>query len=91
MLYRRPLAETQAVALPGTEGAEYPFFSPDGQWVGFAAGKKLKKVALSGGPPIDLCELTVTGVPVGDRQAALPLRTMGFGRFLIPAVNRRIY
>ena len=60
MLYRRSLAETQAVALPGTEGAEYPFFSPDGQWVGFAAGKKLKKVALSGGPPIDLCELTVT-------------------------------
>jgi Tol biopolymer transport system component len=64
MLYRRPLAETQAVALPGTEGAEYPFFSPDGQWVGFAAGKKLKKVALSGGPPIDLCELTVSD-PIG--------------------------
>jgi serine/threonine-protein kinase len=61
MLYRRPLAEAQSVALPGTEGAEYPFFSPDGQWVGFAAGNKLKKVALSGGPPIDLCELTVTG------------------------------
>ena len=31
MLYRRPLAETQAVALPGAEGAEYPFFSPDDQ------------------------------------------------------------
>ena len=38
MLYRRPLAQAQSVAVPGTEGAEYPFFSPDGQWVGFAAG-----------------------------------------------------
>jgi Tol biopolymer transport system component len=57
MLYRRPLAATQAVAIPGTEGAEYPFFSPDGQWVGFGAGNKLKKVALTGGPPIDMCDL----------------------------------
>ena len=38
MLYRRPLAEPQAVAIPGTTGAEYPFFSPDGQWVGFGSG-----------------------------------------------------
>jgi serine/threonine-protein kinase len=58
MLYRRPLAEANAVAIPGTEGAEYPFFSPDGQWVGFAARNKLRKVALGGGPPIDLCALT---------------------------------
>ncbi|MEO8096057.1 MAG: protein kinase [Acidobacteriota bacterium] len=58
MLYRRPLSGPQAIAIPGTESAEFPFFSPDGQWVGFAAGGKLKKVALSGGPPIDLCVLT---------------------------------
>jgi eukaryotic-like serine/threonine-protein kinase len=58
MLYRRPISGTQAAAIPGTEGAQYPFFSPDGQWVGFTSGGKLKKVALSGGPPIDLCALT---------------------------------
>ncbi|HSM19917.1 MAG TPA: serine/threonine-protein kinase, partial [Hyphomicrobiales bacterium] len=57
MLYRRPLAEPMAVVIPGTEGAEYPFFSPDGQWVGFAAGGKLKKVAFAGGPPIQLCDV----------------------------------
>ncbi len=61
MLYRRPLADAQAVAIPGTEGAEYPFFSPDGQSVGFGAGNKLKKVALSGGPPIDICDFPVAG------------------------------
>ncbi len=62
MLYRRPLAESTATVIAGTEGAMYPFFSPDGQWVGFAApggtvgaGAKLKKVAAGGGMPIDLC------------------------------------
>ena len=75
MLYRRPLAEAQAVAIPGTDGAEYPFFSPDGQWVGFAAGNKLKKVALSGGPPIDICDFrsaAVSGGPVGGPPGSLP-------------------
>jgi serine/threonine-protein kinase len=64
MLYRRQLAEPQATPIPGTErSGEYPFFSPDGKWVGFLAqaeggrAYKLKKVALSGGPPIDICEI----------------------------------
>src|SRR5205085_1453982 len=61
MLYRRPLAEAHAVAIPGTERAELPFFSTDGQWVGFAAGNTLKKVALGGGPPIDLCNFPSDG------------------------------
>jgi serine/threonine protein kinase len=37
--------------LPGTEGASYPFWSPDDAYVGFFADGKLKKVALSGGAP----------------------------------------
>ena len=57
MLYRRPLAEAHASPIPGTEGAKYPFFSPDGRWVGFAAAGKLKKAALDGGPSIELCDL----------------------------------
>jgi Tol biopolymer transport system component len=65
MLYRRPLGEAHATAMPGTEGAEYPFFSPDGASVGFAVGtptgNKLKKVALAGGPPIDVCDMAVPG------------------------------
>jgi serine/threonine-protein kinase len=58
MLYKRLLSDAQAVAIPGTEGAEYPFFSPDGQWIAFGADRKLKKVSLGGGPPIDICVLT---------------------------------
>ena len=41
--------------IPGTDGADDPFFSPDGRWVGFFAGAKLQKVAISGGPPVVLC------------------------------------
>jgi eukaryotic-like serine/threonine-protein kinase len=37
--------------LPWTEGASYPFWSPDGAFLAFFAGGKLQKVALSGGPP----------------------------------------
>ncbi len=37
--------------LPGTEGASYPFWSPDNAYVGFFADGKLKKVAVSGGAP----------------------------------------
>jgi eukaryotic-like serine/threonine-protein kinase len=37
--------------LPGTEGASYPFWSPDGAYLGFFGGGKLQKIALVGGPP----------------------------------------
>src|SRR5437773_6991901 len=54
-LYVRPIDRLEATAIPGTEGAESPFFSPDGQWVGFFAEGKLKKVSLSGGATLTLC------------------------------------
>jgi eukaryotic-like serine/threonine-protein kinase len=58
-LYVRPLDRLEATAIPGTEGALDPFFSPDGEWVGFGADGKLKKVSLSGGQPLTLCEATI--------------------------------
>jgi serine/threonine-protein kinase len=45
-LFTRRLNEAQITELPGTEGAQYPFFSPDGQWLGFFAGGNLKKVSI---------------------------------------------
>jgi serine/threonine-protein kinase len=56
-LYQRPLSATIATSIPGTDGAEFPFFSPDGQWIGFATGNKLKKVSLNGGGAVDVCDL----------------------------------
>jgi serine/threonine-protein kinase len=57
-LFARALDELEPSAIPGTEGARFPFFSPDGQWIGFQAGGKLKRIALAGGPPAVLCDLT---------------------------------
>jgi Tol biopolymer transport system component len=55
-LFVRRLDQLQATALAGTEGATTPFFSPDGQWIGFFAGSKLKKIAVSGGAAVTLAD-----------------------------------
>jgi serine/threonine-protein kinase len=55
-LYVRRLEQQQASPLAGTENARNPFFSPDGQWLGFFAGGKLKKVAVTGGAVVLLCD-----------------------------------
>ena len=55
-LYLRPLDGLAARALPGAEGAVNPFFSPDGQWIGFWADGAVRKVSVHGGPPIALCD-----------------------------------
>jgi Tol biopolymer transport system component/predicted Ser/Thr protein kinase len=51
-IYHRAMDSPEARLIPGTEGAVNPFFSPDGQWVGFFAGGKLKKVSVSGGAAV---------------------------------------
>ena len=52
-LYTRVLDQFEAQAIPGTEGARNPIFSPDGEWIVFnaALGAELKKVSTRGGPP----------------------------------------
>ena len=47
-IYVRTLSEPSARAIDGTDGGASPFFSPDGQWVAFFAGGKLRKIAVGG-------------------------------------------
>jgi serine/threonine protein kinase/Tol biopolymer transport system component len=54
-IFVRRLRELEASPLAGTQGARNPFFSPDGQWIAFFAGGKLKKVATTGGAVVTLC------------------------------------
>ncbi len=54
-LFLHPMSERKSTPLRGTEAAQHPFFSPDGQWVAFFAGNKLKKISVNGGPPETLC------------------------------------
>ncbi len=55
-LYVRRFEQSQAAVLPETDGAESPFFSPDGKWIAFFSSGKLKKISVSGGAPIALCD-----------------------------------
>ncbi len=60
-LYLRPLDQFDAKAIPGTEGAYSPSFSPDGRSLAFFAGASLKKVDVAGGPVQTLCNSSGAG------------------------------
>jgi serine/threonine-protein kinase len=55
-LATRLLDQPKGTILTGTEGAEWPFFSPNGQWIGFFADQKMKKISVQGGAPVTLCD-----------------------------------
>ena len=66
-LYTRLLDQPEGVELPGTDGARSPFFSPDGQWLGFMAYGLLKKILVEGGTAIRLCDAPdMRGASWGD-------------------------
>jgi serine/threonine-protein kinase len=52
----RDLDQLHATPLAGTDGAVYPFFSPDGSRVGFLARGEWKVASLGGGPPITIAD-----------------------------------
>ncbi|HEX9829439.1 MAG TPA: hypothetical protein VGB10_04430, partial [Bacteroidota bacterium] len=55
-LYIRSLENFEARLIPGTKVATAPFFSPDGEWVGFVADEKIKKVRVAGGTVETVCD-----------------------------------
>jgi eukaryotic-like serine/threonine-protein kinase len=55
-LWLRPMGAVTAHAIPSTQDGTYPFWSPDSRSVGFFARGKLKRVQISGGPPVELCD-----------------------------------
>ena len=50
----RRLDNLDATAVTGTEGALAPFLSPDGSWIGFLSGDRLKKIPVTGGSAVDV-------------------------------------
>jgi Tol biopolymer transport system component len=59
-LFVRAFDQLEAEPLRGITAARNPFFSPDGRWVGFFERNELKKVSVTGGPPVTLCEISST-------------------------------
>ncbi|HEV2177692.1 MAG TPA: protein kinase [Terriglobia bacterium] len=56
MLWVRPLDSLSAQPLQGTQGASFPFWSPDNRFVGYFASGKLMKIEISGGPAQTVCD-----------------------------------
>ncbi len=79
-LYTRLLNQSQVTPLAGTDNAASPFFSPDGDWIGFFADGKLKKIAVEGGAAVTLCDApSERGASWGDDGniiAALDIRAV---------------
>jgi serine/threonine-protein kinase len=69
-LATRLLDQASTTTLDGTSGAASPFFSPDGQWIGFLAGDQLKKVTAHGGPVVTIATIPSTSLSAswGDNQ-----------------------
>jgi serine/threonine protein kinase len=55
LLWVRRIDSLTAQALPSTDGAAFPFWSPDSRFIAYFAQQKLLKIAASGGPPQALC------------------------------------
>jgi Tol biopolymer transport system component len=64
-LWLRAIDSLDAQPLPGTEGAAYPFWSPDSRFVGYSTLGKLMKIAVAGGPPQTLCSFSGSTVGRG--------------------------
>jgi eukaryotic-like serine/threonine-protein kinase len=60
-LYLRAMDSLESKSIPGTERATAPFVSPDGQWIGFFADGKVKKISVSGGAAVILCDAGYSG------------------------------
>jgi serine/threonine-protein kinase len=63
-LYLRSMDELDARLIPGSdENPLAPFFSPDGQWLGYwsRANNQLKKISIKGGVPVALCDASFAG------------------------------
>jgi eukaryotic-like serine/threonine-protein kinase len=56
-LWVRPLDEAEPRSLSGTQGAESPFWSPDGQSIALAAAGRLQAISAGGGPPRTICPI----------------------------------
>jgi serine/threonine protein kinase/Tol biopolymer transport system component len=85
-LYLRPLDKLDATVMTGTDGASDPFFSDDGQWVGFFATGKIRKISIFGGGAQDVCDVPGYmrgGCWTGDNQ--IYFGHLNRGVFRVPA------
>jgi serine/threonine protein kinase len=85
-LYLRAQDSLSVQPLPGTENAGFPFWSPDSRSVAFFADGKLKRIDISGGPPVTLCDAaTSRGGSWGSSGIIVFSPTFSSSLFQVPA------
>jgi serine/threonine protein kinase len=86
-VFTRGLDQPKATELPGTQGATIPFFSPDGQWVGFQIGGRLSKISVAGGTVVPLWEYgtNFAGAGWSEDGSIFVSRAFQMGLLRIPA------
>jgi len=70
-IYLRALDSDKTIEVEGTLDAAATFWSPDSRFLAFYSGGKLKKVAIAGGPPVDICSATLTGPGAWSRDGTI--------------------
>ncbi len=70
-IYLRALDSDEAVEVEGTLDAAGTFWSPDSRFLAFNSGGKLKKEAIAGGPPVDLCAAKFSGAGTWSRDGTI--------------------
>jgi eukaryotic-like serine/threonine-protein kinase len=86
-LYVRALDSLEARAISGTEGATNPFFSPDGQWIGFFSQGKMQKAPVSGGAPAVICDAGANGGASWGPDGRIVFSPSGLGLSLVSAAG----
>jgi serine/threonine protein kinase/Tol biopolymer transport system component len=86
-LYARKLDQWDAVPIRGTEGAARPFFSADGQWIAFSVGDMVKKVAVGGGPAVDVVASSWGGGSWGASNEIVYTRAYNEGLWKVSAAG----
>jgi len=78
-LWVKDLDDSPATALPGTEGAAYPFWSPDNKSIAFFSRGRLQRVERRGGEPLPICDVTIGrgGVWMSDHRILYGSLTAG--------------
>ena len=86
-LYVRRLDQFDSTQIPDSEGATFPFFSPNGNWLAFFSQGKLKKVASDGGNPALICELPTFFGGTWTPQDVIVVAVPSYGLATVPAAG----
>ncbi len=87
-LWIRDLDSLTARPLQGTEGATFPFWSPDNRFLAFFADGKLKKIDIAGGPALSLCDAPSGWGGTWNKNDVIVFTPSGVGGlFRVPATG----